>query len=35
MKIDEGRIFRAHRERLAREAKALVAEQAGVEQSIS
>ena len=32
MKADEERIFRAHRKRLAREAEALVAEQAGVEQ---
>ena len=31
MKTDEGRIFRVHRKRLAREAKALVAEQAGQE----
>ncbi len=33
MKTDEERIFRAHRKRLAREAEALVAEQASVEQS--
>ena len=35
MTTDEGRIFRAHRKRLAREAKALIAEQASVEQSFS
>ena len=31
MKTDEERIFRVHRKRLAREAKALVAEQASLE----
>ena len=35
MKADEERIFRAHRKRLAREAEALVVEQAGVEQSFT
>ena len=35
MTTDEGRIFRAHWKRLAREAKALIAEQASVEQSFS
>ena len=35
MKTDEGHILRAHRKRLAREAEALVAEQASVEQSFT
>ena len=35
MKTDEGRIFRTHRKRLDEEAKALIAEQASVEQSFA
>jgi hypothetical protein len=35
VKTDEERIFRAHRKRLAREAEALVVEQASVEQSFA
>ena len=35
MKTDEGFIFRAHRKRLAREAKALIAAQASMKQSFT